>query len=138
MTAGVDAWHKKAEGKCAIDYGFHLITTEFEDGDEREMYRLMDEGITSFQIVYGLSGRISGGRRDDFSGDVCGGKSRRLICMHAENGIVINEIIKRALAAGRTAPKYHALTRPTIAKPKACIARLRLRRWLSRLFISCI
>jgi len=36
--------------------------------------------------------------------------------MHAENGIVINEIIKRALAAGRTAPKYHALTRPTRAE----------------------
>src|SRR6059058_6347598 len=29
MTAGVDAWHKKAEGKTCIDYGFHLITTDF-------------------------------------------------------------------------------------------------------------
>ena len=47
MTSGVDAWHKKAEGKTAIDYGFHLITTDFEDGDEKEMYKLMDEGITS-------------------------------------------------------------------------------------------
>src|SRR3954466_15726452 len=39
-----------------------------------------------------------------------------LICMHAENGIVINEIIKHALAKGHTAPKYHALTRPTVAE----------------------
>ena len=45
MTAGVDAWHKKAEGKTCIDYGFHLITTEFEDGDEKEMYKLIDDGI---------------------------------------------------------------------------------------------
>jgi dihydropyrimidinase len=44
------------------------------------------------------------------------GKRGGLICMHAENGIVINEIIKRFLADGRTAPKYHALTRPTIAE----------------------
>jgi dihydropyrimidinase len=44
------------------------------------------------------------------------GERGGLICMHAENGIVINEIIKRALAQGRTAPKYHALTRPTIAE----------------------
>jgi dihydropyrimidinase len=36
--------------------------------------------------------------------------------MHAENGVVINEIIKRALEQGRTAPKYHALTRPTRAE----------------------
>src|SRR6185295_4271513 len=44
------------------------------------------------------------------------GQRGGLICMHAENGIVINEIIKRALENGRTAPKYHALTRPTIAE----------------------
>ena len=44
------------------------------------------------------------------------GERGGLICMHAENGIVINEIIKRALAQGRTAPKYHALTRPTRAE----------------------
>src|SRR5688572_33320971 len=30
MISGVDIWHEKAEGKCAIDYGFHLITTDFE------------------------------------------------------------------------------------------------------------
>ena len=44
------------------------------------------------------------------------GERGGLVCMHAENGIVINEIIKRFLASGRTAPKYHALTRPTIAE----------------------
>jgi dihydropyrimidinase len=44
------------------------------------------------------------------------GERGGLICMHAENGIVINEIIKRALAEGKTAPKYHALTRPTVAE----------------------
>ena len=44
------------------------------------------------------------------------GNAGGLICMHAENGIVINEIIKHALAEGKTAPKYHALTRPTKAE----------------------
>src|SRR5437588_9025371 len=39
-----------------------------------------------------------------------------LICMHAENGIVIDVLVKRALAEGKTAPKYHALTRPTRAE----------------------
>jgi dihydropyrimidinase len=36
--------------------------------------------------------------------------------MHAENGVVIDVIVKQALAAGKTAPKYHALTRPTKAE----------------------
>src|SRR5438552_9002202 len=31
LISGLDRWHQKAEGKCAVDYGFHLITTELED-----------------------------------------------------------------------------------------------------------
>ncbi len=116
MTAGVDAWHKKAEGKTCIDYGFHLITTEFEDGDEKEMYKLMDEGITSFKLFMAYPGVFLADDATIFRAMSAAGKHGGLICMHAENGIVINEIIKRFLADGRTAPKYHALTRPTIAE----------------------
>ncbi len=116
MTSGVDAWHKKAEGKTCIDYGFHLITTEFEDGDEKEMYKLMDEGITSFKLFMAYPGVFLADDATIFRAMSAAGARGGLICMHAENGIVINEIIKRFLAEGRTAPKYHALTRPTIAE----------------------
>ncbi|MEP7150043.1 MAG: dihydropyrimidinase, partial [Acidobacteriota bacterium] len=116
MTAGVDAWHKKAEGKTCIDYGFHLITTEFEDGDEKEMYKLMDEGITSFKLFMAYPGVFLADDATIFRAMSAAGQRGGLICMHAENGIVINEIIKRFIADGRTAPKYHALTRPTIAE----------------------
>ncbi|MBK9216852.1 MAG: dihydropyrimidinase [Chloracidobacterium sp.] len=116
MTAGVDAWRKKAEGKTCIDYGFHLITTEFEDGSEKEMYSLMDEGITSFKLFMAYPGVFLADDATIFRAMSAAGNSGGLICMHAENGIVINEIIKRFLADGRTAPKYHAVTRPTIAE----------------------
>src|SRR5687768_7759652 len=116
MTSGVDAWHKKAEGKTAIDYGFHLITTDFEGGDEKEMYKLMDEGITSFKLFMAYPGVFLADDATIFRAMSAAGERGGLICMHAENGIVINEIIKRALEQGRTAPKYHALTRPTIAE----------------------
>src|SRR6476620_5292588 len=42
LLQAVDNWHKKAEGKTAIDYGFHLITTELEDKQIEEMYTVMD------------------------------------------------------------------------------------------------
>lgn len=116
MTSGVDAWHKKAEGKTCIDYGFHLITTEFEDGDEKEMYKLIDEGISSFKLFMAYPGVFLADDATIFRAMSAAGQRGGLICMHAENGIVINEIIKRFLADGRTAPKYHALTRPTIAE----------------------
>jgi dihydropyrimidinase len=116
LTEGVDNWHKKADGKCVIDYGFHLITTEFEDGDEDEMYRVMDSGVTSFKLFMAYPGVFLADDATIFRAMSAAGERGGLICMHAENGIVINEIIKRFLKDGRTAPKYHALTRPTIAE----------------------
>ena len=116
MIAGLDRWHQKAEGKCAIDYGFHLITTDFEDNQIEEMHTLMDEGVTSFKLFMAYPGVFLVDDATIFRAMSAAGERGGLICMHAENGIVINEIIKHALAKGHTAPKYHALTRPTIAE----------------------
>jgi dihydropyrimidinase len=116
LLQGVDNWHKKAEGKCAIDYGFHLITTELEDRQIEEMYTVMDEGVTSFKMFMAYPGVFLVDDATIFRAMLAAGQRGGLICMHAENGIVINEIIKHALAQGHTAPKYHALTRPTIAE----------------------
>ncbi len=116
LTEGLDNWHAKAEGKTAIDYGFHLITTDLEDERVPEMRRLMDEGVTSFKLFMAYPGVFLVDDATIFRAMTAAGERGGLICMHAENGVVINEIIKRALAAGRTAPKYHALTRPTVAE----------------------
>src|SRR6058998_2666420 len=37
LRHALDAWRKKAEGKAAIDYGFHMIVTELTDAVEGEM-----------------------------------------------------------------------------------------------------
>ena len=116
LISGLDNWHQKAEGKCAIDYGFHLITTDFEDNQIEEMHTLMDEGVTSFKMFMAYPGVFLVDDATIFRAMSAAGERGGLICMHAENGIVINEIIKHALAKGHTAPKYHALTRPTVAE----------------------
>jgi dihydropyrimidinase len=76
----------------------------------------MDEGITSYKLFMAYPGVFLADDATIFRAMSAAGERGGLICMHAENGIVINEIIKRFLADGRTAPKYHALTRPTIAE----------------------
>ncbi|HEY9285218.1 MAG TPA: dihydropyrimidinase [Pyrinomonadaceae bacterium] len=116
LREGLDTWHAKAEGKCAVDYGFHLIVTDLEDERVPELHRCMDEGVTSFKMFMAYPGVFLVDDATIFRGMSAAGERGGLICMHAENGVVINEIIKRALAAGRTAPKYHALTRPTRAE----------------------
>jgi len=129
LTEGLDRWHAKAEGKTAIDYSFHLICTDLEDERVPELHRIMDEGVTSFKLFMAYPGVFLVDDATIFRAMTAAGERGGLICMHAENGVVINEIIKHALAAGRTAPKYHALTRPTIAEAEGvhraiCIAEM--------------
>ena len=116
LIQAVDNWHKKAEGKTAIDYGFHLITTDLPDERVPEMRQLINEGVMSFKLFMAYPGVFLVDDATIFRAMSAAGQRGGLICMHAENGIVINEIIKRALEKGHTAPKYHALTRPTVAE----------------------
>jgi dihydropyrimidinase len=116
LTEAVDNWHRKAEGKTAIDYGFHLITTDLPDERIPEMKQLISEGVMSFKLFMAYPGVFLVDDATIYRAMKVAGNAGGLICMHAENGIVINEIIKEALAEGKTAPKYHALTRPTKAE----------------------
>ncbi|HEY3138170.1 MAG TPA: dihydropyrimidinase [Blastocatellia bacterium] len=116
LIQAIDNWHAKAEGKTAIDYGFHLITTDLPDERVPEMRRLINEGVMSFKLFMAYPGVFLVDDATIYRAMKVTGDAGGLICMHAENGIVINEIIKEALAKGQTAPKYHALTRPTKAE----------------------
>ena len=116
LAEAVDAWHSKAEGKTSIDYGFHLICTDLPDTRLTEMKSLIDEGVSSFKLFMAYPGVFLVDDGTIFKAMTVAGEHGGLICMHAENGVVIDVIVKRALAAGHTAPKYHALTRPTKAE----------------------
>jgi dihydropyrimidinase len=113
----LDLWHAKAQGKTAIDYAFHMIVTDMPRERLVDMKRLIDdEGVTSFKMFMAYPGVLLVDDATIFRGMSYAAEHGGLICMHAENGMVINEIVEKALAAGHTAPKYHALTRPTLAE----------------------
>ncbi len=114
-----DAWMKKAERKAAIDYGFHMIISELTDQVETEMDSLVREGIPSFKLFMAYPGVFMLDDASIFRALLRTGKNGGTICMHAENGGVIDVLVKKALAEGQTAPKYHALTRPARAEGEA-------------------
>ncbi len=114
-----ETWMKKAEGKAAIDYGFHMIITELSDQAEIEMDALVKQGVTSFKLFMAYPGVFMLDDASIFRAMRRTGKNGGTICMHAENGGVIDVLVKEALAQGHTAPKYHALTRPARAEGEA-------------------
>src|SRR5687768_17128556 len=114
-----EAWLKKADGKAVIDYGFHMIVTELNDQVEQEMDALVGQGVTSFKLFMAYPGVFMLDDASIFRALLRTGKNGGTICMHAENGGVIDVLVKKALAEGKTAPKYHALTRPARAEAEA-------------------
>ncbi len=114
-----ETWMKKAEGNAVIDYGFHMIITELTDQVEEEMDALVRQGVTSFKLFMAYPGVFMLDDASIFRALLRTGQNGGTICMHAENGGVIDVLVKRALAEGKTAPKYHALTRPARAEGEA-------------------
>ncbi|HEX7252105.1 MAG TPA: dihydropyrimidinase [Thermoanaerobaculia bacterium] len=114
-----ETWMKKAQGKAAIDYGFHMIVTDLPESVEKEMDAMVAEGVTSFKLFMAYRGVLMLDDGSIFRAFLRTASNGGTICMHAENGDVIDVLVRRALAEGHTAPKWHALTRPPRAEAEA-------------------
>lgn len=119
MLEALDIWHKKAEGKAVIDYGFHMIITDLPDSRLPEMNDLNDLGITSFKLFMAYPDRLMLNDETIFKAMRQAKLNGSLILMHAENGIEIDKIVKQAQANGKREPIYHALTRPAETEGEA-------------------
>jgi len=119
MRTALDTWWKKAEDKACIDYGLHMIVTDLPDAGLEDMDDMVREGVASFKLFMAYPGVLMVDDATIFKAMRQTAKNGALICMHAENGSVIDVIVQQALAEGKTAPIYHALTRPTQAEAEA-------------------
>ena len=119
LRQAFEAWMKKADGKAAIDYAFHCIITDLGTAQLEEMGALVREGVSSFKLFMAYPGVFMLDDATIFKAMSQAAKVGGLICMHAENGGVIDVIVQRALAEGKKSPKYHALTRPTTTEAEA-------------------
>jgi dihydropyrimidinase len=117
---GLQTWHEKAAGNCAVDYAFHQIVGGVDDESLKAITYLTEhEGVTSFKlfmaypgVFYSDDGQIL---RAMQTANECGAT----IMMHAENGIAIDVLVQQALARGETDPKYHSYTRPAALEGEA-------------------
>jgi dihydropyrimidinase len=119
MRDALDAWWKKAEGRAVIDYGLHMIITDLGTTGLEDMDDLVREGVASFKMFMAYPNAFMVDDATIFKALSQTAKNGALVCMHAENGSVIDVIVARALAEGKTAPVYHALTRPPRAEAEA-------------------
>lgn len=121
LLANVDAWHEKADAKAAIDYGFHMNITRFDEQVAADIPLLPREGISTVKVFTAYNNRLRLPDGDIFKVMRIAGKHGLLTMMHAENGDVIDVLVAEAVAAGNTAPIFHAHTRPAWGEVEAAL-----------------
>ncbi|MEU8888065.1 dihydropyrimidinase [Streptomyces sp. NPDC048442] len=119
LREGLDAWHAKADGKCAIDYGFHMILSDVNESSLKEMDGLVAAGITSFKLFTAYPGVFFSDDGQILRAMQRAASNGGLIMMHAENGLAIDVLVEQALARGETDPRYHGEVRKALLEAEA-------------------
>lgn len=119
LRDAVEDYHRRAEGKASIDYAFHLIVSDpTPDVLYRELPELIREGYTSFKI-YMTYDDLKLADREIIDVLAVARDHGAMVMVHAENTDCIAWLTERLLKAGRTAPRYHAQSRPMLVEREA-------------------
>jgi dihydropyrimidinase len=119
LRAAVDDYHRRAEGKAAIDYAFHLIVSDpTPQVLAEELPQLIGEGYSSFKL-YMTYDDLKLTDRQILEVMEVARREAALVMVHAENADAIAWLTDRLLAAGRSAPRYHADSRPAPVEREA-------------------
>ncbi len=128
LREGLDTWSAKAEGHCAIDYGFHMIVSDVNEQSLREMDLLAGEGVTSFKLFMAYPGVFYSTDGEILRAMQVASASGLMIMMHAENGIAIDVLVAQALERGNSDPRFHGATRPSLLEGEATHRAIQLAR----------
>jgi dihydropyrimidinase len=119
LVSTLDKWHEKADGNCAVDYGFHMIMSDVHDKSLKEMETCIDGGVSSFKMFMAYPGVFYSTDGEILRAMHKATETGSTIMMHAENGIAIDQLVAEALAAGKSDPVEHGYTRPSALEGEA-------------------
>lgn len=122
---GLELWHKKADGKCWCDYGFHMTIDDWNEEIEKEIDDMYAAGISSFKMYMTYPAMMIGDeamykalKKLKEKGGICG--------VHCENSGVINALIAEKKDAGQMGVSSHPETRPDFLEAEAVSRLLRI------------
>jgi dihydropyrimidinase len=112
LRDAIDGWHRKAEGKAAVDYSFHAMIQDLTESVRQEIPQMIAEGIPSFKVFMAYKGLVQADDETLFRTMLLAREHGGLTMVHAENGDAIVVLQERLAAEGKLAPMYWALSRP--------------------------
>ena len=119
LLASLEEHRAKAEGKAVIDYGFHMCVTDLYRGATEEFAEIVQSGVSSFKVFMAYRGTIMLHDGDMFEVLRTAAGLGGQVCVHAENGDVIDRLSADLVAAGKTGPSSHEISRPPSTEVEA-------------------
>jgi dihydropyrimidinase len=123
MAEALDTWLGKSDGKACVDFGLHMAVTDLGPGDGSqglaEMETMVAKGISSFKLFMAYPNVLMIDDGLMYKVMHKAGTLNALCCVHAENGHVIDVVVSRMIAEGKTAPHFHAHSRSAKAEAEA-------------------
>jgi dihydropyrimidinase len=104
--------HCRAADKAVVDYGFHVAVTDLYKDAIVDLREIVSDGVSSFKVYLAYPGVNMIGDGDLYRVLQAGGQLGATVCVHAENGTVIDEIAADLFNSGKRGPESHALSRP--------------------------
>jgi len=112
LKSNIDGLHEKADAKAAVDFGFHMNITHWDDQVALELPGLLSEGVSSIKVFTAYNGRLRLQDGEIFQVMRKAGENGILTMLHAENGDVIDILTTELVHQGHTQPIWHARSRP--------------------------
>ncbi len=118
LQFGLDLWHKKADGRTACDYGFHMTIDDWTEENIAQLPQMFEQGVSSFKMYLTYPAMMIG----DGNIFLALQKLRELggiAGVHCENAGVIDALIAEKKAAGELTPATHPKCRPAVLEAEA-------------------
>lgn len=118
LQFGLDLWHKKADGRTACDYGFHMTIDDWTEENIAQLPQMFEQGVSSFKMYLTYPAMMIGDgniflalQKLREQGGIAG--------VHCENAGVIDALIAEKMAAGELTPATHPKCRPAVLEAEA-------------------
>ncbi|GAA3160056.1 MULTISPECIES: dihydropyrimidinase [Streptomyces] len=119
LQEGLDTWHAKADGVCAIDYAFHMIMSDVNAASLKEMDHLVEAGVSSVKLFTAYPGVFLSDDGQILRTMQRAADNGALVMTHAENGLAIDVLVEQALARGERDPRHHGEVRKALLEAEA-------------------
>ena len=119
LQDGLDRWLAKSEGKSYCDYSCHMTVSGWDETMEEQIHNIKAQGIPSFKAYTAYQDDIGVNDKELFRILKCMKKEGGLLCVHCENGPVLEclQADLKNVAPGRI--RNHPESRPNLVEKEA-------------------